>query len=95
MSEIMREGNTVYELDPDGVNKWYFSIQPGTGLDGHRQPITVIEKVATKMAAVDDLIQALEISEGVLQSLVEEYPGHLKELHTVQAALAKAEGEPT
>jgi hypothetical protein len=60
MSNIAREDSTVYELDPDGVNKWYFTIQRGCGLDGHMQPASVIEKVATKMAAIDDLYDALK-----------------------------------
>jgi hypothetical protein len=60
MSNIAREDSTVYKLDPDGVNKWYFTIQRGCGLDGHMQPASVIEKVATKMAAIDDLYDALK-----------------------------------
>jgi hypothetical protein len=60
MSDIARANNTLYELDPDGVNKWYFTIQPGCGLDGHMQPESVIEKVVNKMAAVDDLYEALK-----------------------------------
>jgi hypothetical protein len=92
MSNIAKEGSTVYELDFDGVNKWSFLVQPGYGLDGHWQPQSVIDKVVNKMAAVDDLIEALEISANILQLLVQEYPGHLKELHTVKAALAKARG---
>lgn len=52
-----------------------------------------IESLQARVAAVDDLYEALEISAGILQSLVEEYPGHLKELHTVKTALAKAKGK--
>ena len=44
--ELLREGTTIYELDEDGVNRWIFSVQPGIGLDGYRQPYSVIERVA-------------------------------------------------
>jgi hypothetical protein len=60
MTNIEKEGNTIYELDPDGVNKWSFIVQPGCGLDGHMQPQSVIDKVVNKMASVDDLYRALE-----------------------------------
>jgi hypothetical protein len=60
MSNIKREDNTIYELDPDGVNKWYLNVNPGYGLDGHRQPQSVIDKVVNKMAAVDELYEASE-----------------------------------
>lgn len=64
MTEAMRDGFTVYELDEDGVNRWSFHVQPGTGLDGKRQPDSVIERVAEKAHLAynnyDRLREALE-----------------------------------
>ena len=44
------DGHTVYELDEDGVNRWLFNIQPGYGLDGVRQPDSVLARTAKQMA---------------------------------------------
>ena len=85
MSKILRDGATVYQLDPDGVNKWSFTVQPGYGLDGHRQPAFVVEKVAIKMAAVDDLFE-------VLAGIVDAFDGD-PGFGLAKNVLAKARGE--
>jgi hypothetical protein len=93
MNKIQQVGKTVYCLNDQGINYWSFFVDSGRTEEGKRTPEAVLRKVATKMAAVDDLYEALESAEKTLQCLVEEYPGHLKELHTVKAALAKARGD--
>jgi hypothetical protein len=98
MSDIAREDNTLYELDPDGVNKWYFTIQRGCGLDGHMQPASVIEKVATKMAAIDDLYDALKSISSRLQMDIDD--GSRPDqwameslVKTASSAMSKANGD--
>jgi hypothetical protein len=45
------------------------------------------------IASAPKMYEALEDVEKVLQYLVEEYPGHLKDLRKVQSALSQARGE--
>jgi len=56
---IERSGNTIYELDEDGVNRWSFNIQAGYGLDGYHQPQCVVDKVVTLMENAENLRVAL------------------------------------
>jgi hypothetical protein len=98
MSNIAKEGSKIYELDPDGVNKWSFLVQPGYGLDGHWQPQSVVDKVVNKMAAVDDLYRALESIASRLQMDIDD--GSRPDqwtmeslVKTASSAMSKANGD--
>lgn len=56
---IKRAGDTIYELDGFGRNKWYFNIQAAYAKDGNLQPQSVIDKVATLMENAENLRVAL------------------------------------
>ena len=55
---IQRNGNTVFELNSDGVNLWSFHVQPGR-VGKNRTPDSMLEEVATKVSAVEDLYKSL------------------------------------
>jgi len=56
---IKRAGDTIYELDGFGINKWSFNIQAAYAKDGNLQPQSVIDKVATLMENAENLRVAL------------------------------------
>ena len=89
MSEIkIADGTFVYQINAEGSNKWFFGIQPGLDDNNNRTSDEELASVAAKMAAVDDLCEALELC---VDSL--EYHGRYSLVDKALAALAKARGE--
>jgi|AntRauTorcE11897_2_1112592.scaffolds.fasta_scaffold00400_35 hypothetical protein len=76
--DIERVGNTIYELDPDGVNRWSFNIQAGYGLDKIVQPQSVIDKVATLMENAENLRVALTAAMDFIEKFSEDVESYTK-----------------
>jgi hypothetical protein len=60
MNKIQKIGQTVYCLNDHGVNNWFFVVESGMTEEGKKTLPSVLKKVATKMAAVDELYEANE-----------------------------------
>jgi hypothetical protein len=89
MNKIQQVGKTVYCLNDQGINYWSFFVDSGRTEEGKRTPEAVLRKVATKMAAVDDLYEALQESN---RHLVGEFGIKHPLVRANRDALAKANG---
>jgi hypothetical protein len=76
---IERSGNTIYELDEDGVNRWSFNIQAGYGIDGYHQPQCVVDKVVTLMENAENLRVALTAAMDFIEKFGQELESYTKD----------------
>jgi hypothetical protein len=99
MNKILRSGATVYCLNDHGVDTWRFFVEAGMTEEGRKTFPSVVKKVATKMAAVDDLYAALEEIYSRLESSTNDDLGMIDGstmqylMDIADVAMAKARGE--
>ncbi len=92
-NEWLRDGNTIFELDDDGVNKWYCQVHPCCSRKGYQQNKELAGQVINKMTAASDMYK-------VLEEVLEYFPvgsacmnEQDESIQKARDALAKARGE--